>query len=45
MDSIFASPDDFRDMKNRDKIRGIHLLEYFVKRCNELGVGKNQSIY
>eukprot|EP01018_Ginkgo_biloba_P023907 Gb_12602 [translate_table: standard] len=38
MDSIFASPDDFRDMKNRDKIRGIHLLEYFVKRCNELGV-------
>uniref|UniRef100_A0A0C9S7F2 TSA: Wollemia nobilis Ref_Wollemi_Transcript_8683_642 transcribed RNA sequence n=1 Tax=Wollemia nobilis TaxID=56998 RepID=A0A0C9S7F2_9CONI len=38
MDSIFASPDDFKDLENREKMRGIHLLEYFVKRCNEIGV-------
>ncbi|CAK9162795.1 unnamed protein product [Ilex paraguariensis] len=38
MDSIYASPDDFKSMKHRDKIRGIHLLEYFVNRCNEIGV-------
>ncbi|XP_043687169.1 universal stress protein A-like protein isoform X2 [Telopea speciosissima] len=30
--------DDFRDMENRDKIRGLHLLEYFVGRCHEIGV-------
>lgn len=38
MDSIFASPDDFKGMKNRNKIRGLHLLEYFVNRCHEIGV-------
>lgn len=38
MDSIFASPEDFRTMKNRDKIRGLHLLEYFVNHCHEIGV-------
>lgn len=38
MDSIFASPEDFKGMKNRDKIRGLHLLEYFVNRCHEIGV-------
>ncbi|KAL6587468.1 hypothetical protein OROMI_000446 [Orobanche minor] len=38
MDSIFASPEDFKRMKHRDKIRGLHLLEYFVHRCHEIGV-------
>ncbi|XP_057869744.1 universal stress protein A-like protein isoform X1 [Cryptomeria japonica] len=38
MDSIYASPDDFKDVNDRDRIRGIHLLEYFVKHCNEIGV-------
>lgn len=38
MDSIYASPDDFKSMKNRDKARGLHLLEYFVSRCHEIGV-------
>ncbi|KAL7232570.1 hypothetical protein ACSBR2_010556 [Camellia fascicularis] len=38
MDSIYASPDDFKSMKQRDRIRGLHLLEYFVNRCHELGV-------
>ncbi|XP_039142816.1 universal stress protein A-like protein [Dioscorea cayenensis subsp. rotundata] len=38
MDSIYASPEDFKDMKRRDKIRGIHLLEYFVGRCHEIGI-------
>ncbi|XP_009759783.1 universal stress protein A-like protein [Nicotiana tabacum] len=38
MDSIFASPEDFKVLKHRDKIRGLHLLEYFVNRCHEIGV-------
>ncbi|XP_061363211.1 universal stress protein A-like protein [Gastrolobium bilobum] len=38
MDSIYASPEDFENMKQRDKIRGLHLLEYFVNRCHEIGV-------
>ncbi|XP_047968580.1 universal stress protein A-like protein [Salvia hispanica] len=38
MDSIYASPDDFKTMKRRDKIRGLHLLEYFVNHCHEIGV-------
>jgi len=38
MDSVYASPDDFKNMNRRDMIRGIHLLEYFVNRCHELGV-------
>ncbi|XP_057983923.1 universal stress protein A-like protein [Malania oleifera] len=38
MDSIYASPDDFENMKQRDKIRGLHLLEFFVNRCHEIGV-------
>ncbi|MCL7041263.1 hypothetical protein MKW94_012954 [Papaver nudicaule] len=38
MDSIFASPADFRAMKNRDKKRGLHLLEHFVERCHQLGI-------
>ncbi|RWR85633.1 universal stress protein A-like protein [Cinnamomum micranthum f. kanehirae] len=38
MDSIFASPEDFREMNLRDKIRGLHLLEYFVGRCHQIGV-------
>lgn len=38
MDSIYASAEDFKDMKERDRIRGVHLLEYFVNKCNEIGV-------
>ncbi|KAK1404434.1 Ethylene response protein [Heracleum sosnowskyi] len=38
VDSIYASPEDFRKLKRRDKIRGHDLLEYFVKRCHEIGV-------
>ncbi|KAM7267523.1 hypothetical protein ACFE04_009689 [Oxalis oulophora] len=38
MDSIYASPNDFKNMKRRDKLRGLHLLEYFVSRCHEIGV-------
>ncbi|GAB2225796.1 hypothetical protein Droror1_Dr00021563 [Drosera rotundifolia] len=38
MDSIFASPDDFKAMQSREKKRGLHLLEYFVDRCHEIGV-------
>ncbi|CAN1188108.1 Universal stress protein A-like protein [Linum perenne] len=37
-DSIYASPDDFKQMAHRDKARGLHLLEYFVDRCHEIGV-------
>lgn len=40
MDSMFASPEDFKNMNHRDKRRGIHLLEYFVNKCHEIGVGK-----
>lgn len=38
MDSIFASPDDFKRMNNREKSKALHLLEYFVNRCHEVGV-------
>ncbi|KAK9691555.1 hypothetical protein RND81_09G204100 [Saponaria officinalis] len=38
MDSIYASPDDFKSMKNREKKRGLHLLEHFVHRCHEIGI-------
>ncbi|KAM0033705.1 putative universal stress protein A family [Helianthus debilis subsp. tardiflorus] len=38
VDSIYASPEDFKDANRRDKIRGSHLLEFFVKRCHEIGV-------
>lgn len=38
MDSVYASPDDFKRMNRKDMIRGLHLLEYFVNRCHELGV-------
>ncbi|KAL0540831.1 hypothetical protein IC582_020846 [Cucumis melo] len=38
VDSIFASPDDFKELKKRDNARGLHLLEYFVNRCHEIGV-------
>uniref|UniRef100_A0A165WR14 UspA domain-containing protein n=1 Tax=Daucus carota subsp. sativus TaxID=79200 RepID=A0A165WR14_DAUCS len=30
VDSIYASPEDFRRLKRRDRIRGHDLLEYFV---------------
>lgn len=38
MDSIYASGEDFKNMKQQEKARGTHLLEYFVNRCNEIGV-------
>lgn len=38
MDSMYASPEDFKSMNCRNKIRGVHLLEYFVNRCHEIGV-------
>ncbi|KAJ4769157.1 Adenine nucleotide alpha hydrolases-like superfamily protein [Rhynchospora pubera] len=38
MDSIYASPADFKSMKERNKIRGLHLLEFFVNHCHELGI-------
>ncbi|XP_050220761.1 universal stress protein A-like protein [Mercurialis annua] len=38
VDSIYASPDDFKSMKQRDKVRGLHLLEYFVNKCHQIGV-------
>ncbi|TXG54672.1 hypothetical protein EZV62_019928 [Acer yangbiense] len=38
MDSIYASPEDFKNVKQRDRIRGLHLLEYFVNRCHEIGL-------
>ncbi|KAJ6691413.1 ADENINE NUCLEOTIDE ALPHA HYDROLASES-LIKE SUPERFAMILY PROTEIN [Salix koriyanagi] len=38
MDSLYASPQDFKNMKYRDRTRGLHLLEYFVNRCHEIGV-------
>jgi len=38
MDSLYASPEDFKNMKHRDRTRGLHLLEYFVNRCHEIGV-------
>ncbi|KAL8545818.1 hypothetical protein ACS0TY_005804 [Phlomoides rotata] len=38
VDSMFASPEDFKNLKHRDKKRGTHLLEYFVNQCHEIGV-------
>lgn len=38
MDSIFASPEDFKNMRHQEKLRGLHLLQYFVNRCHELKV-------
>ncbi|RWW50177.1 hypothetical protein BHE74_00043588 [Ensete ventricosum] len=38
MDSIYASPDDFQSMNQKEKIRGIHLLQYFVEHSHQLGV-------
>ncbi|CBI34909.3 hypothetical protein VitviT2T_022445 [Vitis vinifera] len=38
MDSIYASPEDFKNLERRDKARGLQLLEHFVKSCHEFGV-------
>ncbi|KAL8153869.1 hypothetical protein V2J09_011629 [Rumex salicifolius] len=38
IDSIYASPNDFMRMKNQERKRGLHLLEYFVRKCYELGI-------
>lgn len=40
VDSIYASPDDF---KESNKSKGLHLLEFFVKKCHEIGVNKTPS--
>nr|GMC91656.1 universal stress protein A-like protein [Ipomoea batatas]GMC97331.1 universal stress protein A-like protein [Ipomoea batatas] len=37
-DSLFASPEDFKNLRHKDKIKGLHLLEYFVNQCHERGV-------
>lgn len=36
MDSLYATGDDFKNIQHEDKMRGIHLLQYFVKRCNDV---------
>ncbi|XP_062106867.1 universal stress protein A-like protein [Humulus lupulus] len=38
MDSIYASPEDFKNLNNRNKAKGLHLLEYFVDKCHEIGI-------
>ncbi|KAK8483436.1 hypothetical protein V6N13_044318 [Hibiscus sabdariffa] len=38
IDKIYTSPECFQSMKFRDWERGLHLLEYFVTRCNQIGV-------
>jgi len=38
VDSIYASPEDFRDMRQSNKAKGLHLLEFFVNKCHEIGV-------
>ncbi|CAF2347142.1 unnamed protein product [Brassica napus] len=38
VDIIYASPDDFRNMRERNKANGLHLLEFFVNKCHEIGV-------
>lgn len=40
MDSIYASPDDFKELERMDKARGLQLLEYFVRTSHEVGVLK-----
>ena len=44
MDSIYASPEDFKNLERRDKARGLQLLEHFVKSCHEFGVLKLPSL-
>ena len=44
VDSIYASPDDFKDMRESDKSKGLHLLEFFVNKCHEIGVNKALSL-
>lgn len=44
VDSIYASPDDFRHMRERNKAKGLHLLEFFVNKCHEIGV-KSQPFF
>ncbi|KAF6157395.1 hypothetical protein GIB67_004333 [Kingdonia uniflora] len=38
MNRVYTSPSDFQVMKNRNKARGLHLLEYFILRCHQFGV-------
>lgn len=38
MDSIYASPEDFKSLRSRNRARGFGLLEFFVTRCHEIGV-------
>ncbi|KAF6157397.1 hypothetical protein GIB67_004335 [Kingdonia uniflora] len=38
MDHVYTSLNDFRGMKNKNKPRGLHLLKYFVGRCQHMGV-------
>lgn len=36
MDSLYATNDDFNEMKHGERARGIHLLQHFVSLCNEI---------
>lgn len=38
MDSIYASPDDFKRLKHDERAKGLRLLEYFVNKCHETGI-------
>ncbi|KAL4380023.1 hypothetical protein GQ457_02G011860 [Hibiscus cannabinus] len=38
IDKIYTSPECFQSMVFRGWERGVHLLEYFVTRCNQIGV-------
>ncbi|KAJ6792846.1 universal stress protein A-like protein isoform X1 [Iris pallida] len=37
MDSVYASPEDFKSAKHRDKVRGLHLLEYLLVAAMNMG--------
>lgn len=38
LDSLYATSEDFKSVKQDEESRGVHLLRSFVKRCNELEV-------
>lgn len=38
MDSVYASPDDFKNKNEKQKIKGLYLLQYFVERSHQVGV-------
>ncbi|XP_074561696.1 universal stress protein A-like protein [Curcuma longa] len=38
MDSVYASPDDFKNKNEKQKIKGLYLLQYFVERSHQVGI-------